>query len=496
MRVITKIKGILKIQSSLFIILAFILLLPISISIIHNESSMMYQTYLISSGISFIIGLTLRLMTRDTHIKITLTTSMIICAMAWLSISLIGSIPFMIGLEKGFIDSFFESVSGFTTTGITVFQGLDTMPLSIIFWRALIQWVGGLGILTFFLFVTFSGEGDIWQLFSAEGHKINSSRPVPNVFETVKILWFIYATLTIIEFILLKFLGLSLFDALTHSMTSLSTGGFSGYDASIGYFSENGYENYKAIEYVITLFMLFGGMNFLIHYKVIFDTPKYLIEDLETKNYFKIILGFTSLMIISMFMIQSNIFSNFEEIFRKTIFQVVSVITTTGFGTQDIGSNFFPALSKQLFLILMVIGGSVGSTSGGVKVIRITILSKLFRREIRKIRLPNKAVLPVVLSGSKISEDEVYRVSGLFFGWLLIVFIGSGITALFSDLDAFQSISGMASAMGNIGPFYFSVEKMASLSPIIKLTYAFGMLAGRLEILPLLVLVSKKAWME
>jgi len=496
MRILEKIKGILKIQSSLFIILGFILLIPLIICFINKESSEMYYTYLLSSGISFGVGILLRTMTNKTKIKITLSTSMIICAVAWLSISLIGAIPFMIGIEKGFVDSFFESVSGFTTTGITVFQGLDDMPLSIIFWRSLIQWVGGLGILTFFLFVTFSGEGDIWQLFSAEGHKINSSRPVPNVFDTVKILWLIYGSLTILEAIILKFLGLSMFDALTHSMTSLSTGGFSGYDASIAYFAEAGYKNYKAIEYVITLFMLFGGMNFLIHYKIIFDTPRYLLEDTETKNYFKIILGFTALMIFSMYMMQIDIFSNIEEIFRKTIFQVVSVITTTGFGTQDIGSDFFPAFSKQLFLILMVIGGSVGSTSGGIKVIRITILSKLFKREIKKIRLPNKAVTPVVLSNSIISSDEIYRISGLFFGWLLIIFIGSGITAVFSDLDAFQSISGMTSAMGNIGPFYFSVEKMASLSPIIKLTYVFGMLAGRLEILPLLVLFSVKAWKE
>ncbi len=369
------------------------------------------------------------------------------------------------------------------------------MPLSIIFWRSLIQWVGGLGILTFFLFVTFSGEGDIWQLFSAEGHKINSTRPVPNVFETVKILWFIYGGLTLVETILLKIVGLSFFDALTHSMTSLSTGGFSRYDASIAYFQQAGY-NYVAIEYIITFFMLLGGMNFLIHYKIIFDTPKYLMKDVETKNYFKIIGSFTTLMIISLLFLNVDVLGNFEEIFRKTIFQVVSVITTTGFGTQDIGSSFFSPLAKQLFVVLMIIGGSVGSTSGGIKVIRITILSRLFKREIKKIHLPSKAVTPVVISNTIISDDEIYRIAGLFFGWILIVLIGSGITAVFSDLDAFQSLSGMASAMGNIGPFYFSVGKMATLSPIIKLTYIFGMLAGRLEILPLLVLFSKKAWLE
>ena len=144
----------------------------------------------------------------------------------------------------------------------------------------------------------------------------------------------------------------------------------------------------------------------------------------------------------------------------------------------------------------MVVGGCVGSTSGGIKVIRITILSKLFRREIRKIRMPARSVAPVLVQQTPISDDEIYRISGLFFGWLLIIIIGSGITALFSDLDAFQSISGMTSAMGNIGPFYFSVDKMASLSPIIKLTYIFGMLAGRLEILPLMVLFNRKAWLK
>jgi len=492
---INKIKGILNVLSSLLILLGIILLVPISVAFIQKEAMISYYSFVVPSIISFALGGTFHFFTKENKPMITLTTSMIICALAWIVISIIGAIPFMINLEKGFIDSFFEAVSGFTTTGITVFQGLEYMDLSIIFWRSLIQWVGGLGILTFFLFVTFSGEGDIWQLFSAEGHKINSSRPVPNVFQTVKILWMIYGVLTLVETLLLIIAGMSIFDALTHSMTSLSTGGFSRYDASIAYFKEAGY-NYRAIEYIITFFMLLGGMNFLIHYKVVFDTPKYLIKDLETRKYYKIILSFTGLMLLSSFMAGTDIFSDVEMYFRTTIFQVVSVITTTGFGTQDIGSTFFTSLSKQLFLILMVIGGCVGSTSGGIKVIRITILSKLFRREVRKIRMPARSVAPVLVEQTPISDNEIYRISGLFFGWLLIIIIGSGITALFSDLDAFQSISGMTSAMGNIGPFYFSVDKMASLSPIIKLTYIFGMLAGRLEILPLMVLFNRKAWLK
>jgi trk system potassium uptake protein TrkH len=496
MVIINKIKGVLKIQSSLFIILGFIILIPLIICIIEQESTLMYMSFIVPSLISFALGGIIYFTTKDVKIKINLSLSMIICAVAWIMISLIGSIPFMIGISKSFIDSFFEAVSGLTTTGITVFEGLETMPLSIIFWRALIQWVGGLGILTFFLFVTFSGDSDIWQLFAAEGHKINSTRPVPNVFQTVKILWAIYAGLTLLESILLSLLGLSVFDALTHSLTSLSTGGFSRYDASVAYFAQAGYKNYKAIEYVITIFMMFGGMNFLIHYKVLFDTPKYLYQDTETKNYFKLILGFTALIIFSIGVMNLEMLSNFEEVFRKTIFQVISVITTTGFGTQDIGSDFFPAFSKQLFLILMIIGGSVGSTSGGIKVMRITILYRLFKREIKKLYLPAKAVTPVVITETKVSDQEIYRIAGLFFGWLLIIIVGSGITAVFSDLDAFQSFSGMTSAMGNIGPFYFSVSKMATLSPVIKLTYIFGMLAGRLEILPIIMLFSYRAWNE
>lgn len=489
-----RLKSIVKILSSLFIILSLIILIPIIVCFINKESLHMYTSFLFPSIMSLLIGFILYRWTKDYKAQMTLTTSMLVCALAWIVISLVGSIPFVLGLNKTFIDGFFEAVSGFTTTGITVFEGLEYMPLSIIFWRALIQWVGGLGILTFFLFVTFSGEGEIWQLFSAEGHKINSSRPVPNVFKTVQILWLIYGVLTLAETIILAILGLSFFDALTHSMTSLSTGGFSRYDASIGYFQLAGYANYQAIEYVIALFMLFGGMNFLIHYKVVFDTPKYLVEDVETKNYFKIIFYFTAIMIISMQIAQLNVLSNFEEIFRKTIFQVISVITTTGFGTQDIGSSFFTPIAKQLFIVLMVIGGSVGSTSGGIKVIRITILSKLFKREVRKIYFPQKSVMPVKVSSTIVEPNEIYRISGLFFAWLLIIIIGAGITSLFSDLGPWESLSGMASAMGNIGPFYFSVSKMASLSPIIKLTYIFGMLAGRLEILPLIVLFSYKTW--
>ena len=187
---------------------------------------------------------------------------------------------------------------------------------------------------------------------------------------------------------------------------------------------------------------------------------------------------------------------NAEEIFRKTIFQVVSIITTTGFGTHSINSNFFPAAARQIFIVFMLIGGSVGSTAGGIKVMRLNILGGLFKREVKKIYLPNHAVLPVTLDKSIIDSDEINKLTGIFSFWLFLIVIGGIITSIFSDLDGWQAFSGMFSAMGNIGPFFFSVEKMASLSPVIKMTYIIGMLAGRLEILPIIILFTKRAWEE
>ncbi|BEP29788.1 TrkH family potassium uptake protein [Helicovermis profundi] len=455
----------------------------------------MLSSFIIPSILSLLLGVFSQYISKNNHKPFTATTGMLLCTFAWILLSIVGAIPFMIGLNESFVNSFFEAVSGFTTTGITVFTGLDKMPYSILFWRALIQWLGGLGILTFFLLITFKSEGDLWHLFSAEGHKIDSARPVPNVFKTVKILWSLYIFYTLLETVLLFIAGLSPYEAFIHSLTSLSTGGFSNHDASVGYYKIAGFKHYRAIEYIITIFMFLGGVNFLMHYNLFKLKLKNIKRDLETRSYLNFVLGFTLLILIGIFVNGNLNLANFEESFRKTIFQVVSLITTTGFGTEDIGSAFFPAIAKQLFILLMIIGGCVGSTAGGVKVIRIVLLRKLLKREVRKVHLPSSAILPVTAKGTIVSRDEIFKVSALLFAWVVLIFIGAGITALFSDLGPFEAFSGMASAVGNIGPFYFSVDKMISLSPVIKYTYIIGMLAGRLELLPLLVVFNRKSWL-
>lgn len=486
--------AIFLVSAYLLIVLGIMLFIPFLLSLFLQENSNIQYAFLIPSFISLITGSLIKYLFRNIELKLNVISSMVSVTFAWILSSFIGSIPFKLGLEKSYLDSFFESVSGFTTTGITVFQNLETMPSSIIFWRSMIQWLGGLGILTFFLLITFRSEGNHWQLFSAESHKINTTRPVPNVYKTISILWSIYILFTIIQIILLVIFKMPFFEAVIHSFTTLSTGGFSNYDASIGHYQSSGHPYYRQIEYIIILFMTLGGINFIVHYQALKGNLKKYIDNIEMKYFWQIIIYVTTIIFIGKTVLDTQTLMNFEENFRKILFQVVSVMTTTGFGTESIGGAFFPAVAKQLFLLLMLIGGCVGSTSGGIKVIRVAILNKLFSREIKKIYLPKHAVIPVTIDKQTVEIEEILKVAALVFAWIFLILIGSGITAIFSDLSAFQSISGMLSAVGNIGPFYFSVSKMASLSPVIKITYIIGMLAGRLEILPVFLIFFRNVW--
>jgi trk system potassium uptake protein TrkH len=426
------------------------------------------------------------------------------CALGWIFISAIGAIPFAIGTDTNYFDSYFEAMSGFTTTGFTIFSRLDDMPRSILFWRSLTQWLGGLGILSFFLAITYQVSG-AHHIFGAESHKISSGRPKPGLFNTLRIIWVIYIVFTLMAmgaFILEK---MPFFDAVCHALTTLSTGGFSPHDSSIAYYSITKHPHYRLIEYTIAFFMLLGGINFLIHYRVFTKDFKALWDNIEIRYWWRMIAGFTAVIVIESLYksgLPGGLFKHgtpikmgdFEQSFRYSLFQVISIMTSTGFSTRDIGSGFFGAMSKQLFLVMMVIGGCVGSTSGGFKVLRIAILNRLMYREIFKLRVSGKASSGLVIDKKYVADEEVERVASLFFTWIVLILVGGAITALLSNHGPWESLSGMFSAVGNIGPCYISVEDIAGINPIVKLTYIFGMLAGRLEILPVLLLFSRKAW--
>ena len=284
------------------------------------------------------------------------------------------------------------------------------------------------------------------------------------------------------------------FDAINHCFTCISTGGFSTHDASLAYWKQQGLPTAWLLEFFTVMFMLAGGTNFLIHYKVFTGDIKALIRDFEMKWYWGLLISAVLLVMIdhiAAFNLKESMgIKHIADMFRTALFQVSSLITSTGYLTTDINAPFFPHMSRQVLMVLMVIGGCVGSTAGGIKILRMGILFKVLSIEIQKFSRPRRAVMPVVITGRIVSWAEIQRIIALVWAWLLIISAGAFITAFFSDLSPWQAFSGMASAMGNMGPFYFSVHKMSDLSWVIKLTYIFGMLAGRLEILPLAVLFA------
>jgi trk system potassium uptake protein TrkH len=482
-----------------FFVLAGILLFPLSIAVITGEihDLSIVKAFVYPAALSCVIGAVLKKVFSGGNPNI--FQAMLVCGLGWVSFSALGAFPFVIGVKAAYLDSFFEAMSGFTTTGITLFTGLDMMPRTIVFWRSFTQWLGGIGILTFFLVVTYRGRS-VHHLFGAESHKIRVCRPVPGLINTVKILLTIYAGFTCGVAAALCAAGMSLFDSVCHSFTALSTGGFSPHDASIGYYQLVGYPHAQAIEYILIVGMIAGGTNFLIHYRVLKGNIKALWDNTEMKYWWVLIGGFVLIIFVERTLRVAPLVSNLEtlaqveETFRAVLFQVVALLTTTGFSTQDIASPFFGEGARQLFLVMMVIGGCVGSTGGGFKVMRIAVLEKLIRREVYRLRTPRQTVSTVLIDGKPVSMDEIQRVSGLFFMWIILLIVGGVITASLSQLGGYESFSGMFSAVGNIGPSFISVEEMISFNPVIKLVYIFGMLAGRLEILPVLLLFSPGAW--
>ena len=488
----SSVRTVLGFSGSLLMVLGLIMLLPILVGTLfseHDSTSSTVSAFALPAGGSVILGALLRAIFRPR--APTVAQAMLLCGLAWFILSLVGAIPFVLSGTTGFLDGYFETVSGFTTTGITMITGLDDLPRSIIFWRALTQWVGGLGILTFFLAVTAEVPG-AHNIYGAETHKIDSGRPVPGMAHTVRILWLIYTLFTLLIIGLLHFFGTSLFDSVCHSFTALSTGGFSPYDASIAQYGQTGTAQYRAVEYVLILGMFLGGTSFIVHYRVLSGRPMALFRGLEVRLWWAILVGCTGLILVERW--ASGAFGGAESEFRTALFQVVSIATTTGFGTRDIAAPHFGGLARMLFLALMVVGGCTGSTGGGVKVMRVGILWRQLKQELRRLYLPRRAIKRTVVDGQLLDPAEAHRVSSLFFGWMILLLVGAAVTVILSEHGPLESASGMFSALGNIGPCYISVADMGQLDPVIKLVYIFGMVAGRLEILPVLLLFSGRAW--
>lgn len=492
----------------LLLALGGLFLIPLIVDLSLDEGGAL--GYLVAIAVAVGGGLALRWSGRRAR-GLGSAQALLVCGLGWIVLSLVGAIPFIWILEMPALDAVFETVSGFTTTGITLLSGLDELSRSTLLWRSLIQWVGGLGILTLFLALIREHPG-LHALAGAEAHKIKSPRLEPGVLHTLRILWTIYIAITVAVALGLLVGGVGVFDAVCHALTTLSTGGFSTHDASIAYYAAEGVGSPRIVEYVLILGMLAGGTSFMVHYQLLRGRVRALWEMPETRWWWAIVFGGAALVALDVVVGHGGVTAptagagasmtgttgswwlDLEGMIRASLFQVLALVTTTGFGTVDIGEPYFGGLARQLFIWLMLIGGCVGSTAGGFKVLRFVLLGRLFRELLRRAFVPRRSVSRVVYAGSPVEPAELEQVAGLFFAWLTLLALGGAVTALLSDHGAWASLSGMFSALNNIGPCYIPVGELPSLHPVIKVTYMFGMIAGRLELIPLVLLFSGRAW--
>jgi trk system potassium uptake protein TrkH len=395
-------------------------------------------------------------------------------------------------IDTPLFDAFFESVSGFTTTGTTMLTELDMLPRSIIVWRALTQWLGGLGILLIILLIGQSQGNQGLHLLSAEGVKVSSGRLSLNFQRAAYRFTIIYLVLTISQFVITVFLGMSFFDGISHAMTTVSTGGFSPHDESLAFYRNRPdmFPNFVAIELTIIIFMLAGGINFYVLYRLGRRQISALWDGLEMRLIW-LVVGMATVVVTinAWFFLKGSL----ADWLLRSLFLVASLVSTTGYETTATGS--FPRLSREIILLLMLLGGGAGSTAGGIKFIRLAVLGKFLSYEIRQLRLPRHAVHLPFIDGRPISNKTFRQAVFVLLLWLVyIVLAGSIVSLKAPHLPIADAYSTVFSAIGVYGPSFVSVEEVIAFPDLVKGILILGMLAGRLEILPLLVFFNLNAW--
>ena len=474
---------IFKILGFLLIVEGASMLIATGVSALYRGNDMLALLY--SSLINIGIGTITILLTKNAKKEIGKHEGFIIVSLVWVVFSFFGCIPYLLsGAIPSFTNAFFETISGFTTTGSSILNDIEALPHGLLFWRSMTQWLGGMGIIVLSLAILpVFGIGGM-QLFAAEVPGPTPDKLNPKIQQTAKNLWAIYVLFTLAETILLWIGGMSLFDAVNHSFTTMATGGYSTKQASIAYWSS------PFIQYVIIFFMFLAGTNFTLSYFALTGKFSRVFNNEEFKYYFLFILGFTAV-IFSGLLITSSL--GFEEAFRDTLFQVVSIITTTGYATTDY-LKWTPFLTILIFA-LFFFGGSAGSTGGGIKIMRIVLLMKNSYYELRRLLHPN-AIIPVRFNKRSVSNQMINNVLAFFMIYFIIFFIS---TILFTLIEPnLESAMGaVASCLGNIGPGLGNVgpvENYDHIHPAGKWFLSFLMLIGRLELFTVLVLFSPAFW--
>lgn len=477
------IKSIVRILGLLWIILAGFMLIPCSIAFF--ETSVTFFAFLSTIALMLLCGLAAIVLTgKGDKLKMTAKDGFLFVSLAWLSASAFGALPFVASYAiPSYTDAFFETMSGFTTTGASILTEIEGLPGSILFWRSLTHWLGGMGIVVLAVaLLPLLGIGGA-QLFKAESPGPTLDKIAPSIADTAKILWKIYLFFTVAETVLLMFGGMSLFDALTHTFGTLATGGFSPKNSSVGAY------NSVYIDVVITVFMILAGFNFGLYYYVINKKPGKIFANSEARAYIAIFVVSTLVVAFSI----KPVYGSFLNALRYAGFQNASILTTTGYATADFDA--WPALAKGVLFFLMFIGGCSGSTGGGIKVIRIITLAKQALTEIKYLIFPY-GVFKVKINKEPVRKDFILTVTGFFF---LYVFILLAVTMVIAagGHDLVTSFSGALVTVGNIGPGFSKIgpaQNYAFFQPVIKWVLSFAMMAGRLELYTVLVLFHPRFW--
>ena len=409
----------------------------------------------------------------------------LVVALSWVLLSAFGALPFVIsGLIPNYIDAFFEAVSGFTTTGATLMGNFDGLPRGVMFWRSFTHWIGGMGVLVLTLALLPQMTGRSSHLVRAESPGPSLSKIVPKMGDTAKILYLIYGALTMIELAALIIAGMSPYDAAIHAMGTAGTGGFSNYGSSVGAFDS------AVIDAIITFFMVLFGINFALFYRVLVGGWRDALRSEELHWYLALFAGstlFVSLMILPQY-------GTFLNALRYGSFQVATIMSTTGYATADF--NLWPQAVKALIVMLMFIGSCAGSTAGGIKVVRVGILCKLGCREVRRTFQPRK-VQVVRFEGKGVEENRLTQVSAFFFVYVLLVLAGMFLVSLEGLYDLETNFTAVLTCISNVGPglgHVGPVENFSGYGPFAKVVLSLLMLAGRLELFPILVLFHPSAW--
>lgn len=474
---------VLKSLGSLMYIEAAFMVLPFIVALIYGEYEEVY-TFILTIGIIYLIGRVFRVSESSSN-EVLVRDGFATVGLGWIIISILGALPFIIsGTITSVPDAIFESVSGFTTTGSTIISDLDKVPYSLIFWRSLMNWLGGVGVLFLMVALIPTIKGSSLHILKAETPGPTTEKFVPKIKQVTKILFIIYFMLTFIEFVLLLFGGMSIFDSMIHSFSTAGLGGFSSKNTSIAFFDS------VYIETIIGIFMFIFGVNFSLYGYAFKGNFKTVFKDEELRLY--ILMNLVGVLLI-MFNLKQSMFPNIFEAFRYTAFNFISTSTSTGFSTFDF--NTWPIFSHIILLFVMFVGASAGSSSGGFTVIRMLLLYRIVKRSLLKLMHPSSLQV-VKINGKAISEELISNVMIFFFLYISIIFMGTLLVSI-DTKDLITSFSSVLTAISNNGPGLGDVgpaSNFSGLSDFTKIILSICMLIGRLEIYPILLILTPVFW--